>query len=841
MRTLPLRLSPVDGESLPGYVMRYSHSFGLAPGDVVRALGLDSGAGPITAAGRYGVSLSAEQLRHAAFAIGIGTERLERMLLARYAGRAFDRSIIATPVALIGAAQPHGMFIWSSRFCPLCLRDDGAWRLRWQLACNVVCLRHGLLLVRSCPKCGTVPKTGLRSRWPGDTQGTLTDPTRCWRYRQRELCRSQLAAARADSVAGDPALLAAQRRIDELLDGDLRPMLAGETLDPIAYLHDVRALCSLLHRHFLPDERTTGSRRRPAGRRLCNDPATVSAVLAEALKLADLPDHAALSVALRELADRRYRADGQRLVVSKLGQISDPLRAALRRAVSETVWATASSRMGFHPRAHRRPDGLDDRLRAWHVPQLFWAEDYQRELAALFDFDDLTIRHGRRFCSVLLARMLTPLDWDAAVRYLDFPERFINQSYQTTFAKLRNNDHFDELAKRIKQVANQHAAENLVDYKQRRAQLADWTGINPETWPLLQPRSRPHRGRADNPLRRVHAGVWVWCQLTSGHQHAAPIALRTRNLDHHSYFDRHVLPSLRDRLLIFADLLLATPADARQTLPSQLAAALHEHGLLLDPAPVATRATATPAPPQRKAKPPCVDPLIADRVLAHVSTHTGVDIPSLTASSRRSRTPPAVIHARLLAAALLRQSAPVSWTAIATTIGGPANRLAAEQVAYRAAIERSPTLANELEHLAEAVANTQAAAPVIPTTPHRHRMHNVASTIRAHAAELLSASHGADVARGASIVVCREHTDLTWDAIAAIHDLSIPQPAHSRAAIARHRGNDPGFNHRYLQLLDHAKELQHAAGYAHANLTRGLTSSRQSSEGSNYASDGKLS
>ncbi len=822
MRTLPLRLSPVDGESLPGYVMRYAHMFSLAPGDVVRAVGLDRGAGPITAAGRYGVSLSAEQLRHAAFATGITIERLERMLLARYAGRAFERSMLVAPVAHIGAAQPHGMFIWSSRFCPLCLRDDGAWQLRWQLACNVVCLRHRVLLVRSCPKCDTVPKTGLRSSWPGDSQGTLTDPTRCWRYRQRELCRSPLASARAQSVASDPALLAAQRRIDELLDSDLRPMLAGETLDPIAYLHDVRALCRLLHRHSLPAGRTTGSRR-PAGRRLCNDPATVSAVLAEALELADLPDHAALAAALRALADRRYQADGQRLVVSKLGQLSDPLRAALRRAVSETVWATASSRMGFHPRAHRRPHDLDDRLRAWHVPQLFWAEDYQRELAALFDFDDLTIRHGRRFCSALLARMLTPLDWDAAVRYLDFPERFINQSYQTTFAKLRNTDHFDELAERIKQIANQHAAENLVDYKLRRAQLADWTGINPETWPLLQPRPRPHRARADNPLHRLHAGVWVWCQLTSGHQHAAPIALLTRNLDQHSYFDRHVLPTLRDRLLIFAELLLATPADARQTLPTQFAAALHDRGLLLDPAPVATRATAPTAHPSRKAKPPYVDPVIADRVLAHVSAHTGVDIPSLTAASQRSRTPPAVIHARLLAGALLRRSAPVSWVAIATTIGGPANRLAAEQVAYRAATERNPTLANELEHLAEAVANTQAVAPVIPTTPHRDRMHNVASTIRAHAAELLSASHGADVARGASIVVCREHTDLTWDAIAAIHDLTVAQPGHTRAAIARHRGNDPHFNHRYLQLRDYAKELQQAAGYTNATLTRGLT------------------
>ena len=45
VRTLPLRLSPVDGESLPGYVARYSHSFQFPPGDLIRALGLDGGSG----------------------------------------------------------------------------------------------------------------------------------------------------------------------------------------------------------------------------------------------------------------------------------------------------------------------------------------------------------------------------------------------------------------------------------------------------------------------------------------------------------------------------------------------------------------------------------------------------------------------------------------------------------------------------------------------------------------------------------------------------------------------------------------------------------------------------
>ena len=90
MRTLPLRLAPIDGESLPGYVARYAHTFGFQPGDVIRALGLDGGTGRVAAAGRFGVSLSADQLALASFVTGIAIETLERMLLARYAGRAFD-------------------------------------------------------------------------------------------------------------------------------------------------------------------------------------------------------------------------------------------------------------------------------------------------------------------------------------------------------------------------------------------------------------------------------------------------------------------------------------------------------------------------------------------------------------------------------------------------------------------------------------------------------------------------------------------------------------------------------------------------------------------------------
>ena len=89
MRTLPLRLTPVAGESLPGYVARYSHTFGIHPGDVFHALGLEDPAGRVAGAGCYGVWLSPEQLARVSLVTGIDSDQLNSMLLARYADRLF--------------------------------------------------------------------------------------------------------------------------------------------------------------------------------------------------------------------------------------------------------------------------------------------------------------------------------------------------------------------------------------------------------------------------------------------------------------------------------------------------------------------------------------------------------------------------------------------------------------------------------------------------------------------------------------------------------------------------------------------------------------------------------
>ena len=419
--------------------------------------------------------------------------------------------------------------------------------------------------------------------------------------------------------------------------------------------------------------------------------------------------------------------------------------------------------------------------------------------------DDASARCCSRECS-------RRSDWNAAVRYLDFPERFINDGYNTTFAKLRTNGRFDELANRVKAIANQHAERGLIDYKQRRARLADWDGIDVDCWHLLQPRPRPLSPfwRTDKPVRRRRASLWLWCHLTSGHERAAPIPLPSRRgLSDQTQFIREALPSLRDRLQILGELLLATPTEARSTLHDRLAAALHAQGYLAESYYLDT-----------------IDPLITDRVIAHVGAHTGIDIPSLTIPSVGSHAPPAVTHARLLAARLLRRTARGSFTAIGASIGGDGNHLADNDRRYRRTLAHDARLAAEVDQLLEAVERWRVPAPAPPSTPHHQRMHAIAIAIKAECAELLTPSHGEYSARCTSISLCRDHTDLTCYEIADIHTVKDAQPSFSHATVVRHCRAEPDFAQRYRRLVDHARQLQRQAGYANANLKRGLTSGR---------------
>jgi hypothetical protein len=150
-----------------------------------------------------------------------------------------------------------------------------------------------------------------------------------------------------------------------------------------------------------------------------------------------------------------------------------------------------------------------------------------------------------------------------------------------------------------------------------------------------------------------------------------------------------------------------------------------------------------------------------------------------------------VTNARLLASALLRRTAIASWAAIASTIGGAENRLGNNDRAYRAALERTPALAGELDRLVRAVEDWETVTPIAPTAPHSERMRDNAMSIKAHAAELFAPLDTADLALRASMLACRAHTDLTWADIAAIHNVPAAYPTFSQATVTRHRPTTP--------------------------------------------------
>jgi len=55
--------------------------------------------------------------------------------------------------------------------------------------------------------------------------------------------------------------------------------------------------------------------------------------------------------------------------------------------------------------------------------------------------------------------------------------------------------------------------------------------------------------------------VWLWCQLTSGHERAAPIPRPDPDaLSVQERFTHHGLRPVRERLLILGELLLETPS-----------------------------------------------------------------------------------------------------------------------------------------------------------------------------------------------------------------------------------------------------------------------------------------
>ncbi|MEV0028969.1 TniQ family protein [Nocardia sp. NPDC050793] len=244
MRTLPIRVAPIEGEALDSWLFTIAHRTKTTWADLLTAL---APAGPqppeqMRTRGNCIVYLYPAETEAIAAATGItDTAVVDAMTLARFDGTALsinrDRRMVI-----------HG-FPWGrsrgSRYCPQCLIDSGGrWQLQWRLGWVFACLTHHCLLVDDCPHCLQV----LQLKTVGGM--AIPRPSHCTRPAPGATgiaaprCDGALAIAHTVHLpANHPALRAQQVILDVITSGTGSfGVYADRPLPARTVLSDVRAV-----------------------------------------------------------------------------------------------------------------------------------------------------------------------------------------------------------------------------------------------------------------------------------------------------------------------------------------------------------------------------------------------------------------------------------------------------------------------------------------------------------------------------------------------------------------------------------------------------------------------
>ncbi|MEA2826101.1 MAG: hypothetical protein QOG43_540, partial [Actinomycetota bacterium] len=148
VRTLPIRLEPLPGESLDGWLFAYAARLDTPLTEFAATTGLPRGFVRQTPRS-IALGKSLNSCAGIARAAGMGGDSVDRLWrpFARYAKAVRSRF---DPPGMLRPVVPMG---WS-RFCPACLSACGdRWKVAWRLVWHTTCDVHGCLLIDACPVC----------------------------------------------------------------------------------------------------------------------------------------------------------------------------------------------------------------------------------------------------------------------------------------------------------------------------------------------------------------------------------------------------------------------------------------------------------------------------------------------------------------------------------------------------------------------------------------------------------------------------------------------------------------------------------------------------------------
>jgi hypothetical protein len=502
---LPVTIAPVAGEALVGYLERLGAANALPHPALVQRL---SEAGAPTA---FLTIAPAEPLiANLAALTRLDPVALRCCTLASMVGIDTDGLDPANKnswrrVAARGWPPVHG-----TALCPRCLDDDGIWQLGWRHPWVTTCSAHRLWLIDHCPTCGRrfrSHRTLLRA--------VDVAPDRCGNPGGAPGRGCQQPFGELDTMAAPAAVLLAQRRIDDALQGRPVPVL-GDLLDPGDYLRELKSLAVLLlHLAVQPGgeelapwaETARADRSRSAGVRAARwglmPPANIQ-LRGQALAAAD---------EILRAASLNAAADGLHLWTEltpttndgQLGWLAD--HTTMTPLLSRLVLAATATRRRLATLLDRAGGGLPPRA----IPQVLPAGLYDSHVAGMLD---VTARTVRLFVSLCLARQhLNNPTWAEAAGALGLPPEFGTKTARACSADLiaPTNDliaTLTRLANDLDPTVDNRAREDAV---RRLARTLGWY----RSW------ARRHLP-GSHATSQQYAVTWLWTEYAHGHIDTSP-------------------------------------------------------------------------------------------------------------------------------------------------------------------------------------------------------------------------------------------------------------------------------------------------------------------------------
>jgi hypothetical protein len=203
VRTLPIRVAPLDGESLESWLAAIALRLNVTWAELLHAV-LPSRAQGGPRPWFSEAVLDPDEVAAIATATGVRHDAVRDLTLAGARASWLEVDDVARRVY-----TPWGQAA-RQRFCPQCIaQTNGRWSLEWRLPWITICVKHRCLLLNNCPECGR----GFRAT-PGWVHSPrCPQPMRCW-------CGCDLAAAATDVLPEDHAAIVAQETLCDLLAKD---------------------------------------------------------------------------------------------------------------------------------------------------------------------------------------------------------------------------------------------------------------------------------------------------------------------------------------------------------------------------------------------------------------------------------------------------------------------------------------------------------------------------------------------------------------------------------------------------------------------------------------------